>query len=451
MTSALTITALPYSPAPLETFSRLRQRPGAVLLDSGRPAASGRYDIMSSDALATLEIMPNGEPVFNSSQLQIPETLAGDPTAQQQWMLDQLPICPLSSELPFLGGLIGYWSYDLGRDHLAISSQHTHVTRLPMARLGLYDWCITFDHETQQAWLVATPQRRKQVIQWLSAPTAPGTPFQLTSPFAAELSQTEYTKRFTIVQRYIRAGDCYQINLAQRFSANYEGDVWQAYLRLRKATPTPFSGFMAWKNQAVLSLSPERFIQCRDRVVETRPIKGTRPRGATPAEDLALAEQLLSSTKDRAENVMIVDLLRNDLGRVCDPGTIRVPQLCQLESYPNVHHLVSVVQGQLSKQHTPLSLLSAAFPGGSITGAPKIRAMQIIDELEPCQRSVYCGSLGYIDTRGSMDTSIAIRTMVADAGTLHVWGGGGLVADSKAEEEYTETLDKIRHLIGALE
>ena len=208
---------------------------------------------------------------------------------------------------------------------------------------------------------------------------------------------------------------------------------------------------MAWGHQAVLSLSPERFIQSRDSLVETRPIKGTRPRGKTPDQDRALANDLLSSTKDRAENVMIVDLLRNDLGRVCVPGSIRVPQLCQLESYPNVHHLVSVVQGQLASQHSPLSLLTAAFPGGSITGAPKIRAMQIIDELEPCQRSVYCGSLGYIDVRGSMDTSIAIRTMVADDGALHVWGGGGLVADSQAEEEYTETLDKIRHLIGALE
>jgi len=208
---------------------------------------------------------------------------------------------------------------------------------------------------------------------------------------------------------------------------------------------------MAWGSQAVLSLSPERFIQCRDGLVETRPIKGTRPRVRTPEEDRALSDELLSSTKDRAENVMIVDLLRNDLGRVCTPGSIRVPQLCQLESYPNVHHLVSVVQGQLAAQHSPLSLLTAAFPGGSITGAPKIRAMQIIDELEPCQRSVYCGSLGYIDVRGSMDTSIAIRTMVADDGALHVWGGGGLVADSKADEEYTETLDKIRHLIDALE
>ncbi|BBI52000.1 hypothetical protein HORIV_44210 [Vreelandella olivaria] len=182
---------------------------------------------------------------------------------------------------------------------------------------------------------------------------------------------------------------------------------------------------MAWGDKAVMSLSPERFIQCRNGEVETRPIKGTRPRGATFEEDQALAEQLLSSTKDRAENVMIVDLLRNDLGRVCQPGTIRVPQLCHLESYPNVHHLVSVVQGTLASAYTPLALLKAAFPGGSITGAPKIRAMQIIDELEPCQRSVYCGSLGYVDVRGSMDTSIAIRTMVAEAGRVHVWGGGG--------------------------
>ena len=201
----------------------------------------------------------------------------------------------------------------------------------------------------------------------------------------------------------------------------------------------------------MLSLSPERFIRCHEGQVETRPIKGTRPRGATPDEDRALAEELLNSTKDRAENVMIVDLLRNDLGRVCQPGSIRVPQLCHLESYPNVHHLVSVIQGQLPDPRAVLALLAAAFPGGSITGAPKIRAMQIIDELEPCQRSVYCGSLGYVDVRGSMDTSIAIRTVVADAGRLHVWGGGGLVADSKAEEEYTETHDKIRHLIGALE
>jgi len=451
MIKALSMTSLPYSPDPLGVFACLRARPGAVLLDSGRPIANGRFDIISSDPLATLEVTSDGNPSLSSHQFSPPPHLANDAFALQQWLLDQLDIPNELSELPFLGGLIGYWGYDLGRKTLSIPSGQTSPVALPQARLGLYDWCITLDHVAQQAWLIATPERRDQVKTWLAtSPDQPGT-FALNNAFQAELSHEQYVSRFNAVQRYIRAGDCYQINLAQRFYADYEGDEWQAYLRLRQATPTPFSGFMAWGDKAVLSLSPERFIQCRNREVETRPIKGTRPRGATPEEDQALAEQLLSSTKDRAENVMIVDLLRNDLGRVCKPGSIRVPQLCRLESYPNVHHLVSVVQGTLADSYTPLSLLEAAFPGGSITGAPKVRAMQIIDELEPCQRSVYCGSLGYVDVRGSMDTSIAIRTMVAEAGRLHVWGGGGLVADSQADEEYTETLDKIRHLIGALE
>ncbi|MGO2242197.1 MAG: aminodeoxychorismate synthase component I [Halomonas sp.] len=451
MIKALTITALPYSTDPLGAFACLRKRPGAVLLDSGRPIATGRFDILSSDPLATLEVSGDGIASVESNQLNPPAQLANDAFAHQQWLLDQLAIPSQPSELPFLGGLIGYWGYDLGRNTLSISDLKTSAVSLPQARLGLYDWCITFDHVAQQAWLIATPERRSEVESWLAQEPVQDSAFTLSSTFKAELRQAQYVRRFDAVQRYIRAGDCYQINLAQRFYADYQGDEWQAYLLLRKATPTPFSGFMAWNDKAVLSLSPERFIQSRDGQVETRPIKGTRPRGQTPDEDKTLAEQLLNSRKDRAENVMIVDLLRNDLGRVCQPGSIRVPQLCHLESYPNVHHLVSVVQGTLTDDCSPLALLKAAFPGGSITGAPKIRAMQIIDELEPCQRSVYCGSLGFVDVRGSMDTSIAIRTMVAEAGKLHVWGGGGLVADSQAGEEYTETLDKIRHLIEALE
>lgn len=451
MNKALTITPLPYSPDPLGVFACLRARPGAVLLDSGRPVATGRFDIISSDPIAMLEVFSDGNAQLLSDQLSPPLSLSNDAFTLQQWLLDQLDIPNEPSELPFLGGLIGYWGYDLGRESQAISSSQAKAVLLPHARLGLYDWCISLDHVTQQAWLIATPERREQVEDWLTQAPVETSSFTLNSAFKAELSHAQYINRFNVVQRYIREGDCYQINLAQRFYADYQGDEWQAYLRLRQATPTPFSGFMAWDDKAVLSLSPERFIQCCNGEVETRPIKGTRPRGATLEEDQALAEQLLNSRKDRAENVMIVDLLRNDLGRVCQPGSITVPQLCRLESYPNVHHLVSVVKGILADSYTPLALLKAAFPGGSITGAPKIRAMQIIDELEPCQRSVYCGSLGYIDVRGSMDTSIAIRTMVAEAGRLHVWGGGGLVADSQADEEYTETLDKIRHLISALE
>ncbi|MCW4153892.1 aminodeoxychorismate synthase component I [Halomonas sp. 18H] len=437
MTSSLEITSLPYRRSPLETFAHLRHRPGAVLLDSGRPGApGGRYDIMSSDPLETLE--PGSEPSES------------DPFKAQKAMLERLPDAVPESDLPFLGGLIGYWSYDLGHRLEPTHGQACRVAALPDSRVGLYDWAIIQDHQQQTCWLVASAERRREVMAWLATPPQATQPFRLTSTFQPEMRREDYLARFESVQNYIRAGDCYQINLSQRFSAGYQGDLWQAYCRLRQATPTPFAGFIAWEDKGILSLSPERFLQCADGHVETRPIKGTRPRGQTAQEDRGFAEALTHSLKDRAENVMIVDLLRNDLGRVCRPGSVRVPRLCALESYANVHHLVSVVTGELDDRHSPLELLSAAFPGGSITGAPKVRAMQIIDELEPSARSAYCGSLGYVDVRGRMDTSIAIRTAVADAETLHIWGGGGLVADSQGEEEYTETLDKIRHLMRAL-
>ncbi|WP_069383411.1 aminodeoxychorismate synthase component I [Halomonas caseinilytica] len=442
MTSPLEITPLPYRTSPLETFAVLRHRPGAVLLDSGRPEApGGRYDILSSDPLETFELSGNSPATAHERST---------PFQAQKALLERLPHVVPDSDLPFLGGLIGYWSYDLGQQLEPIPGNATTVAKLPASRVGLYDWAIIQDHQRHEAWLVASAPRRAQVLAWLNASPPASETFRLTGPFQPEQSRDDYLARFDAVQHYIRAGDCYQINLAQRFSAPYSGDLWHAYCRLRRATPTPFAGFIAWGDQGILSLSPERFLHCADGHVETRPIKGTRPRGHTDAEDQALAEALTSSVKDRAENVMIVDLLRNDLGRVCRPGSVRVPQLCALESYANVHHLVSVVTGELDAAHSPLDLLAAAFPGGSITGAPKVRAMQIIDELEPSERSAYCGSLGYVDVRGRMDTSIAIRTAVADAGRLHLWGGGGLVADSRGDEEYTETLDKIRHLMQSL-
>ncbi|GHE21450.1 aminodeoxychorismate synthase component I [Halomonas urumqiensis] len=445
MTTPRKITPLAYREDPLGYFAALRSRPGAVLLDSGRPVApGGRFDILSSDPLVQLEVDEHGRILGDRK-------LAGlSPFVAQQALLERLPHDVPESDLPFLGGLIGFWSYDLGRRLEPVGSRAVPAVDLPTSRVGLYDWALILDHQHRQGWLVASDERKAQVEQWLAARPPPLDPFRLTTPFQAEMSRAAYLQRFEAVQRYIHSGDCYQINLAQRFSAAFKGDLWAAYLRLRRATPTPFSGFMAWQDKAILSLSPERFIECRNGQVEARPIKGTRPRGATAEEDRQLADALEASLKDRAENVMIVDLLRNDLGRVCVPGSVRVPKLCGLESYANVHHLVSVVKGELDPDRRPLDLLAAAFPGGSITGAPKVRAMQIIDELEPSQRSVYCGSLGYVDVRGHMDTSIAIRTAVADDGHLHLWGGGGLVADSRGEDEYCETLDKIRHLMAAL-
>ncbi|WP_227369655.1 aminodeoxychorismate synthase component I [Halomonas sp. M20] len=446
MKPRLLITPLPYHQNPLTLFTCLAQRPGAVLLDSGRPdAPGGRYDILSSDPCAVLTLDQQGQ-VHCDADIPLPTA----PFAAQQALLDTLDLAPPDSELPFLGGLIGYWGYDLGSETGGSLNQFRDVVTLPRSRLGLYDWAVIQDHEQRQTWLVATAERREQVQAWLNRAPASTSPFALTSVFCAEMDRAGYGQRFRDVQKYLQAGDCYQINLAQRFSAGYKGDPWQAYCLLRQATPTPFGGYLAWQDKAVMSLSPERFIEVRGDRVETRPIKGTRPRGTTLEMDKVYAEELVQSPKDRAENVMIVDLLRNDLGRVCRPGSVQVPQLCQLESYANVHHLVSVVTGELGQGKTPLDLLAAAFPGGSITGAPKVRAMQIIDELEPSRRSVYCGSLGYVDIRGHMDTSIAIRTVLADADRLHLWGGGGLVADSDEEAEYRETLHKIGRLMDAL-
>ncbi|MDO0947162.1 aminodeoxychorismate synthase component I [Chromohalobacter israelensis] len=445
MTPTLEQTPLPYHADPLTRFERLRQRPHAVLLDSGFPAApGGRYDIISSDPVAWLEVDRHGRAISNVKDL--PDA----PLDAQRALLERLPKPALASELPFLGGLVGYWSYDFGRHLESLPDTAREAVTLPHSRVGLYDWAIVHDHQARHAWLVATPERRAQVLAWLQDTPPPAAPFTLLSAFRSEWNRQAYGERFRAVQHYIRSGDCYQINLAQRFSAAYRGDLWQAYRRLRAATPTPYGAYLAWGDQGILSLSPERFLRVEGTQVEARPIKGTRPRGQTPWQDRQYAHELRHSLKDTAENVMIVDLLRNDLGRVCRPGSVRVPQLCGLESYANVHHLVSVITGELTADQHALDLLGAAFPGGSITGAPKVRAMQLIDALEPSRRSVYCGSIGYVDVRGHMDTSIAIRTAVADAGHLHLWGGGGLVADSDEEAEYQETLAKITRLMDAL-
>lgn len=482
MTITLEIVALPYSIASedeastLSRFARLRVRPEAVLLDSGQPSsAGGRFDIMSSDPIALLEQTEQGGKLSGplrdslsdldrfSTALDRLETLPVIDAQRQLLSLlphslsgEQLAAHDLASnDLPFIAGLLGYWSYDFGRalEQLPVAAQDD--IPLPWARLGLYDWALICDHKRQQSWLIATPQRRKQVLEWLEQPAPSTEDFVLDTPFVPLLDREDYGIRFRQVMDYLHAGDCYQINLTQRFSARCNGDSWDAYRRLRQATPTPYAGYLSWQDgkgeeMAIVSASPERFVEVNHRAVETKPIKGTRPRGETHEEDARLAEELMASPKDRAENVMIVDLLRNDLGRVSAPGSVKVPSLFALESYANVHHSVSTVTSELAEGRDALDLLGAAFPGGSITGAPKVRAMQIIEELEPVRRSAYCGSLGYLDIRGHMDTSIAIRTAVIAQGRVHLWGGGGLVADSEEESEYRESLAKIQRLMEAL-
>lgn len=440
------IYALPYAADPTERFERLRDAPGAVLLDSGRPhSGRGRFDLMSAWPLE------QAFPAEPEGGLAYFDRLRG--------LLERLgpARAPSSLALPFVGGLIGYLGYDFGRRLERLPAQAISDLNLPDAGVGLYAWACISDHDLQTCHLVFHPsmeeaERRRLVRLMTTVPTAAGAKqFRLAQPFAHDLCAQAYRQSFERIKAYIAAGDCYQVNFAQRFQAPYEGDAFTAYRSLRRACPTPFAGYLATRQGAVLSLSPERFLAVHESRVETRPIKGTRARAADAAQDHANAQALLASEKDRAENLMIVDLLRNDLGRVCQTGSVRVPQLFTLESYPNVHHLVSCVTGTLAAGRDALDLLAGSFPGGSITGAPKIRAMQIIDELEPTRRALYCGSLFYLDVRGELDSSIAIRSLLAEDGRLYCWGGGGIVADSECEAEYLESLTKVRVLLETLE
>lgn len=436
---------LPYLANPAHYFAAIRHAPGAVLLDSGRPAAErGRYDLLSAWPLEDLTVQPEESGRAFLQRLRDALKQLGNATL------------PGHCELPFAGGLMGYLSYDFGRrlEHLPANSQDD--LQLPDARLGLYAWALISDHQVATSQLVFHPSlpadERERLIELFAQPAqVPATVFSLKAPMQPDISAEQYQQALENIQHYIQSGDCYQVNYTQRFSAPCEGDAWVAYCALRAACPTPFSGFMSLpEDNAIVSLSPERFVRVSHNQVETRPIKGTRPRSDNSTKDAANAAELLASPKDRAENLMIVDLLRNDLGRTCRTGSVRVPELFTLESYPNVHHLVSSVTGELAAGKDALDLIGDSFPGGSITGAPKIRAMQIIDELEPTRRSLYCGSLLYLDVRGEMDSSIAIRSLLIKGGHVSCWGGGGIVADSDWQDEYQESITKVKVLLDTL-
>ncbi|HEK1008257.1 TPA: aminodeoxychorismate synthase component I [Pseudomonas putida] len=441
-----TLYPLPYQPDPAAYFARLRQAPGAILLDSARPGAErGRFDLLSAWPLQHLQAQPGEAGRAFLQRLRDGLQQLGD--AQ----------LPGGIELPFAGGLIGYLSYDFGRRLEHLPSLAVDDLGLPDAQLGLYAWALITDHHLATSQLVFHPglatEERERLIALFEAPdSATAGAFNLLAPMHGDLQPEHYQAAFDHVQRYIQAGDCYQINLTQRFRAPCKGDPWRAYQALRKACPTPFSGYQQLADgSALLSFSPERFIRVSQGQVETRPIKGTRPRSADPAIDACNAEELRHSPKDRSENLMIVDLLRNDLGRTCQIGSVKVPELFSLESYPNVHHLVSSITGQLASDKDALDLIGDSFPGGSITGAPKIRAMQIIDELEPSRRALYCGSLLYVDVRGEMDSSIAIRSLLVKDGQVSCWGGGAVVADSDWQSEYEESIAKVRVLMETLQ
>ncbi len=444
-------------------FQAVAAEPFAMLLDSAAPEhPNSRYDILVCRPLATLtaygrhctvrQIAADGS---WSEQQQDADAFLLLKSLQQQ-LLPALPTD--ASLLPFTGGAVGYFGYDLGRVIETLPAHASADIKLPDLAVGLYSQALVLDKQLQQLWFVdcdgaaeSKAARYSAQFEPTTAATHSGTAFSLTSGWQANMSRSQYLQKFEQIQAYLQSGDCYQINLAQRFSAGFTGDAFAAYLQLRRTNQAPFSAYIRLPDAAVLSISPERFIEVKNTQVETKPIKGTRPRFADPAQDAQSAALLQQSTKDRAENVMIVDLLRNDLGKVCRPGTVRVPALFTVESFPAVHHLVSTVTGELDAQYQPIDALRAAFPGGSITGAPKVRAMQIIDELEPHRRSVYCGAIGYISQHGHMDTNIAIRTLVVADQQIYCWAGGGIVADSQGDAEYQETYDKVSKILPVLQ
>lgn len=439
------LTELPYYRDSAGLFAVLANEPWSIFLDSGHPARyPGRYDIIAARPYVTL--------VTRGSETRVTERNTDFISADDPFELVKSYLGPQVknlSGLPFCGGAMGYFAYDLGRRIESLPEQAQHDIDVPDMAIGIYDWAVIVDHQLRRTWLYSMGKDERTLANWndlqaifQSNAAAEEQGITVTGGINTNFDKEHYAQAFHRIKQYIRAGDCYQVNLAQRFDVGISGSAWRVYRELRRLNPAPFAAFMNLNGCAVLSTSPERFLKVTDGVVETKPIKGTRRRSGFAFEDSELARELLESEKDRAENLMIVDLLRNDLGKNCKTGSIAVPKLYALESYATVHHLVSTVTGRLAKNRHAIDLLRGCFPGGSITGAPKHRAMQIIEELEPHRRTVYCGSMGYIGCDGNMDTNIAIRTLVYIQEHVYGWAGGGIVADSRMAAEYQECFDK---------
>lgn len=445
---------------------RLSDLPHLLFLDSALPSSLGRYSFVTADPVVWLQPDPETDP-FALLAEQIAE-----------WRME-----PVAGLPPFQGGAAGLFGYDLCQFLERLPRPMYNDLPTPPLAVGIYDWVLAFDHEQSRAWIIATGypevgarqrdragRRLEEVRGWLRrephrAPDAicatmtcgthPGSsPPKFATRVPDVFSNFDRPTYVRTTQRaidYIHAGDCFQVNIAQRLLTPQRHSSLVVYEKLRARNPAPFAGYFDLGDYAIASASPERFLKLTGNEVTTRPIKGTRPRGHFgPEEDMFRAGELEVSAKDRAENVMIVDLLRNDLGRVCRYGSVRVESLCRLESYRTVHHLVSEVHGTLRPGLGPVDLLRAAFPGGSITGAPKIRAMEIITELEQTARGPYCGCLGYIGFDGSVDTNLLIRTFTIGHGWMQFPVGGGIVADSDPDQEYEETWHKAEGLLRAL-
>ena len=452
------------APAILE---RLKALPCPFLLDTGMLVPGlGHHSFVGADPFLVLKARGQQITVSEGGKTIV---YNGDPIVELGKLLDRYKLPAAPGPYPFNGGGVGYFSYDLGRSFEVLPSLAVDDLNTPDLRLGFYDVIVAVDVLSGEVTVISTglPERgpaaviRAQerlvaVVELLAAQpiASAGAGVSARDSKVGELvsnfTPDAYREAVRRAVEYIYAGDIFQVNLSQRFSTPQVVDTWSLYTRLRQINPAPFAAFLSYDDLEVISVSPERYMKLDGSRVETCPIKGTRPRGRTPEEDMLLRQELLDSEKDRAELMMIVDLERNDLGRVCEVGTVKVPELYRLEEYATVFHLVSTVEGKLYPEKDITDLLAASFPGGSITGAPKIRAMEIIEEMEPVRRGIYTGSIGYIGFDGRADLNIVIRTILAAQGNFYFQVGGGITAESDPHQEYVETLDKARALVRAL-
>ncbi len=452
-----------------EAFELFHERPFSFFLDSGMSHEKlGRYSFLGSDPFLVLKSNGQDITLLDPSKK---ETRRGSPFDFLAALLSRYTLDHSPYPVPFTGGAVGYFSYDLCHFIERLAATAVDDLYLPECCIAFYDLVLVFDHMTGKTYIASTGfpeqeeerrlERAAERIQEMKEKLLAKNSISKNQPslrtnvarginLRSNFTHQEYLKAVDAVREHIAAGDIFQVNLSQRFEAELPIPPYELYRHLRHINPAPFAAYLNFDEVTILSVSPERFLKVKGDLVETRPMKGTRPRGRSPAEDEALAKELKNSTKDRAENVMIVDLERNDLGRVCRFGTVKVQELWTLEKYATVFQLTSTVEGRLRQDKNRIDLLKACFPGGSITGAPKVRAMEIIDELEPTRRSIYTGSIGYLSFSGEMDLNIVIRTILVKDGKAYFQVGGGIIYDSDPEAEYQETLDKAKALFQAL-
>ncbi|RUR09471.1 aminodeoxychorismate synthase component I [Legionella septentrionalis] len=436
----LSVSSLKCTKTLIEHYQSLAHLPGFVLLESS-DRKSGRYDILAAYPYEIFSMPRHGR----------------DSKETFSCLQSLLPVVESNSDLPFQGGAIGYVSYDFGAELYGINaSPHALLINTPLMEFGLYDWAIITDHHQQKTYLVAANQRAetasliKEIEHcWYGQQTLVNS-FTLVKEFKPLISRDAYQKAFCAIHEDLRKGRAYQVNYTQPFIAHFNGDPWEMYKRISRCNPVPFSAFLRLHQMDVLSFSPERFLLMDKESLLTSPIKGSARRSPDASEDTRLKKALAVCEKNKAENVMIVDLMRNDLGKISVPGTVNVNALCELQSYNSVHHLVSHIEAQCRQDVSTIEAFMSCFPGGSITGAPKKEAMRIIHEHEPFARGIYCGSIGYFSAHGRFDSNIAIRTVTAKEEQLYLAAGGGIVMDSTWEDEYEECYTKIKAIVSGI-